>query len=228
MNEEIKKRCDDLITIINEYSDCLTCGQVIRDETLLIPDTLNSGKYISVCPVCNKEARRSVFPPGKLKHVFEIIVESAAMNRPILVLVLSRTIFEVMIDALLYRLMERRYTPDEVIESMMGVTNYQTKLKIIGDLTGKNLKELAIKAGYGNLTASLQELTNKRNVFLHEGIATKPEKIKLSESYTTVRQKPLGDEDVLQAINFTIDSIDFFAKTFSDNGKWIYPFDKDY
>ena len=108
----------------------------------------------------------------------------------------------------------------------MGETNYQTKLKIIRDITGKNLKTLAQKAGYNKLTATLKELTDKRNAFLHEGIATKPEKVNLFEEYTTVRQKPLGDEDVLQAINFTIDAIDFFAKTFSENGNWIYPFEE--
>lgn len=226
MNEKIKKRCDALLALINDYSDCGSCGQVIRDASLLVPDKLNPGRYRSVCTACKKEATRTVFPPSELKHLFEIIVESAEMNRPILVLVLSRTIFEVMIDALLYRLMEHRYTAPEISDSVMGDTNYQTKLRIIRDITGNNLKELAKKAGYDKLTSTLEELTNKRNAFLHEGIATKPEKVNLFGKFSIVRQKPLGDEDVLQAINFTIDAIDFFAKIFSENGKWIYPFEE--
>ena len=226
MNEKIKERCEALLALINDYSDCWSCGQVIRDASLLVPDTLNPGRYRSVCTQCKKEATRTLFPPRELKHLFEIIVESAEMNRPILVLVLSRTIFEVMIDALLYRLMERRYTASEISDSVMSNTNYQTKLKIIRDITGKNLKELAKKAGHDKLTARLAELTNKRNVFLHEGIATKPEEVDLADKFSIVRQKPLGDEDALQAINFTIDAIDFFAKTFSENGNWIYPFEE--
>ena len=226
MNEKIKECCDALLALINDYSECGSCGQVIRDASLLVPDTLNPGRYRSVCTACKEEATRTVFPPRELKHLFEIIVESAEMNRPILVFVLSRTIFEVMIDTLLYRLMEHRYTAPEISDSVMGDTNYQTKLRIIRDITGKNLKELAKKAGYDKLTATLKELTNKRNAFLHEGIATKPEKVDLFGKFSIVRQEPLGDEDVLQAINFTIDAIDFFAKTFSENGKWIYPFEE--
>ena len=228
MNEEIKERCDALLALINDYSDCGSCGQVIRDASLLVPDKFNPGRYRSVCTACKKEANRTVFPPRELKHLFEIIVESAEMNRPILVLVLSRTIFEVMIDALLYRLMEHRYTDPEISDSVMGNTNYQTKLKIIRDITGKNLKELAKKSGHGKLTVTLEELTNKRNAFLHDGIATKPEKFDFAGRISTVRQKPLGDEDALQAINLTIDAIDFFAKIFSENGKWISPFEEDY
>ena len=195
-------------------------------QSTRVPDTLNPGRYRSVCTTCKKEATRTVFPPRELKHLFEIIVESAEMNRPILVLVLSRTVFEVMIDALLYRLMEHRYTAPEIVDSVMGNTNYQTKVRIIRDITGKNLKELARKSGHDKLTATLEELTNRRNAFLHEGIAAKPEKVDLAGKFSTVRQKPLGDEDALQAINFTIDAIDFFAKTFSENGNWIYPFEE--
>lgn len=226
MNEEIKERCDALLALINDYSECGLCGQVIKDASLLVPDTLNPGRYKSVCTECKKEATRTAFPPRELKHLFEIIVESAEMNRPILVLVLSRTIFEVMIDALLYRLMEHRYTAPEISDSVMGETNYQTKLRIIRDITGKNLKELTKKAGYEKLTTTLEELTIKRNAFLHDGNATKQEKVDLFGKFTTFRQKPLGDEDLLKAINFTIDTIDLFAKTFSENGNWIHPFEE--
>jgi hypothetical protein len=228
MNDKIKERCEALLMCINDYSECWSCGQVIKDASLLIPDTLNPGRYKSVCTACRKEATRTLFPPRELKHLFEIIVESAEMNRPILTLVLSRTIFEVMIDALLYRLMERRYTASEISDSVMGNTNYQTKLKIIHDITGKNLKELAKKAGHDNLTATLEELTSKRNAFIHEGIATKPERVVLASKFSIVKQKPLGDQDALQAINFTIDAIDFFAKIFSEYWNWVYPFDEPY
>jgi hypothetical protein len=226
MNEKIKERCDALLALINDYSDCGSCGQVIRDASLLVPDNLNPGRYRSICTACKKEATRTVFPPRELKHLFEIIVESAKINRPILALVLSRTVFEVMIDTLLYRLMEHRYTAPEISDSVMGNTNYQTKLRIIRDITGKSLKELAKKSGHDKLTATLEELTNKRNAFLHQGIATKPEEVDLGGKYSTFRQKPLGGEDSLRAIDFTIDAIDFFAKTFSENGNWFYPFEE--
>jgi hypothetical protein len=226
MNDEIKERCDYLLAIINEYSDCGSCGQIVRDKSLLVPDSLNPGKYRSVCPKCNKEAMRTVFPPGELKHLFEMVIEGAEMNRPILVLVLCKTIFEVMIDGLLYRIMERRFTDSGIIDSVMGATNYNTKMKIVRDITGKNLKDLAKKTGHEDLTKTLEELTNKRNDFLHEGIATKPEKVDVSGLFQTFKPVPLGDVDVLKAIIFAIDTIDFFAKTFSDHGEWIYPFDE--
>ncbi len=226
MNEKIKERCEALLAIINEYSECSSCGKVIKDASLLVPDTSNPGRYRSVCTACKKEAMRTLFPPREFKHLFEIIVESAEMNRPILTLVLSRTIFEVMIDALLYRLVERRYTASEIGDSVMSNTNYQTKLKIIRGITGKSLKNSAKEAGHDKLTATLEELTDKRNAFIHEGIATKPEKVDLFGNFSIVKQKPLGDDDALQAINFTIDAIDFFAKTFSENGDWISPFEE--
>ncbi len=99
MKKEIKKLCDFLLALTNEYSDCDSCGQVIRDASLLVPDKFNPGKYRSVCTECKEETTKTVFPPKEFKHLFEIIVESAEMNRPIITLVLSRTIFEVMIDA---------------------------------------------------------------------------------------------------------------------------------
>jgi|GEM_PF-5293988 len=60
MNEEIKERCDALLVLINDYWDCGSCGQVIRDASLLVPDKLNPGGYRSVCTACKKEATRTV------------------------------------------------------------------------------------------------------------------------------------------------------------------------
>ncbi len=225
MNEEIRDRCDHLLEIISEYSDCWSCGQVIKDKSLLVSDEYNPGRYRSVCPKCRQETIKTSFPPGELKHLFEMLIETAETNKPILVLVLSKTIFEVMIDWLLYRLMERRYTSGDICESVMERTTYQKKLGIITDITGKKLKELTKKAGYEGLMATLEELTKKRNAFLHDGIMTKPERDDSFKPLPMFRQKPLGDEDVLQAINFAIDTTDFFAKTFSDNGEYIPVFD---
>lgn len=143
-----------------------------------------------------------------------------------IVLVLCRTVFEVFIDGLLYRLMERRYTDGNLIYAVMGRTKYEAKLKIIQDMTGNNLKELARKAGYGNLTKTLEELTAKRNRFLHDGISTKPKVEKLGR-FEISKPVPLGPEDVLQAVNFAIDAVGFFARTFSENNKWVHPFEDD-
>lgn len=49
---------------------------------------------------------------------------------------------------------------------------------------------------------------------------------KSSKRVTITEEKPLGTEDVLDAINFAIDTIDFFAKTFTDNGQWIHPYEE--
>lgn len=224
MNDEIKARCRELSAAIAEYTECMSCGAVVRDASLLIPDTFNPGKFRAVCPNCNKEQMRTAFPPGELRHLFEMIVES--VEKPVIVLVLCRTIFEVFIDGLLYRLMERRYTAGDLIDAVMSRTKYETKLKMIRDMTGKKLKELAEKAGYDKLTATLHELNDKRNRFLHDGIATKPKAEQIGR-YQIFKPEPLGDEDVLQAVQFAIDTVGFFAKTYSDNGKWIYPFEED-
>ncbi len=200
---------------------------MVLDASLLVPDRYNPGKYRSVCPECKRENIRHIFPQRELVHLFEMIVESAEMNRPIIALVLCRTIFEVMVDGLLYRLMERRYTDTQIIYSVMALMGYQKKLMLVQDITGKSLKELTKKAGHDGLTKTLHELTEKRNAFLHDGIATKPEKVVIQGLFETTRHVELGAEDLLRAVNFAIDTIDFFAKTYSDNGEYIYPFEED-
>jgi hypothetical protein len=99
MNEKIKERCRELNAVIREYSECKGCGAVVRDASLLIPDELNRGRFRAVCPSCMKEEMRSTFPPGELKNLFGMIAES--VERPVIVLVLCRTVFEVLIDGLL-------------------------------------------------------------------------------------------------------------------------------
>lgn len=228
IKDEIGTRCNYLLELINEYSLCGNCGQVIRNKSLLVPDEINPGTYRSLCPVCKEETHRYVFPPENLKPLFEMIAETVKMKRPILVLVLSRTIFEVMVDGLLYRLMECRATEPEIIETVVDRVRYEPKLKIITDITGKTIKELAKNADYNGLMATLNELNMKRNYFLHEGITTKPLKATLSGNVEITQAVPLSDEDMLKAVNFTIDTIDFFAKVFSDYGKPIDIYEKFY
>jgi hypothetical protein len=224
MNEKIQERCCELNAAISEYSECNGCGGVVRDSSLLIPDELNRGKFRAVCPICKKEEMRTAFPPGELKNLFGMIVE--CVEKPIIVLVLCRTVFEVFIDVLLYRLMERRFTDGDLAYAVMSCTRYDAKVKIIQDITGKKLKDLARKAGYDDLTQTLNELTSKRNKFLHEGISTKS-KFDEFGHFIIPKPVPLGAEDVLQAVNFAIDAVGFFAKTFSDNSKWCNPFEDD-
>lgn len=156
MSPGIKERCSELKELINEYSDCLSCGQVIRDKTLLVPDEDNPKRFKSICPKCGRETSKIGFPPDEIKQLFNMITEASIIEKPILVLILTRTIFEVMVDGLLIRLMERRFTSADLSDAVMERTKYHTKLNIIQDITGKNLKGLAKKAGYPKLTSRLE------------------------------------------------------------------------
>jgi|GEM_PF-3343898 len=225
MGTKTKELCENIITIIGEYSDCASCGRVIKDSSLLLPDPLNPGRYRSTCPNCGKETMMCPFPPNELKPVFEMIVESAERNRPILVLILSCTAYEALVEGLFCRLLERRFTYPEVSEAIIEATEYRSKMRIIHCITGKNAKNLVKSAGYNKLIGTLDNIKAKRNCFLHTGIAMKVETEEHNVGdlkFSFPRTKKLDENDVNQALQFTIDAVDCFSKLFSDYGKFIY------
>ena len=163
MNTDIKELCKQLLALLNEYSDCWGCGEVIKDSSLLVPDPLNPGLFRTVCPSCDEETWRSPFPPKELRTIFEMIVECAELDRPILVLVLSCTVYEAMLDGFVFRLFERRHASPEICDAVINATEYRQKLKIIQGLTGKPIKKLTQSAGFKELTRTLEEIKRKRN-----------------------------------------------------------------
>jgi len=230
MSTNIKERCEQLSTILKEYSDCWSCGQVIKDSGLLVPAPYNPGLYKSSCPSCKKDSWRYPFPTKNLIPVFDMIVESAEMNRPILVLVLSCTVFEALVESFVIRLLERRFTYPEISEAVIDATEYHSKMRIIHTVTGKKLKGLAKSAGYDKLMGTLEEIKSKRNGFLHTGVAMKVEMVefKFDKSITFPQPKELDEDDIEQTLDFTIDTVNFFAKVYSKFGKYIHIDEPDY
>lgn len=230
MSTDINERCEELLRLIKEYSDCGACGQIIKDAGLLVPDPLNPGRYKSVCPECKEEFWRYPFPPKNLEQVFEMIAESAEMNRPILVLVLSCTVFEVLVEDLVLRLLERRHTFAEIIDAVMDATDYRLRMRMIETITGKKLKALAKSFGYDELFKTLDEIKSKRNSFLHAGVAKKVEMVEFTfdKKYKFPKFRELDDEDIKQALDFTIDTVNCFAKVYSEFGKYVYIDEHDY
>ena len=230
MTTDIKERCRELLGLLNKYSDCWGCGEVIKDPNLLVPDPFNPGQFKSFCPTCKRETTRHLFPPKNLTSVFEMIAESAEMNRPILVLVLSCTVFETMVEDLVLRLLEKRHTYPEICEAVIDATDYRSKMRIIETITGKKPKRLAKSAGYDKLMGTLEAIKSKRNSFLHTGVAMKVEMVefKFDKRYTFPKHKELDEEDIKQALDFTIDTINLFAKLYTQFGKYIYMDESDY
>jgi len=230
MSRDIKERCKQLLELLKEYSDCWTCGEVIKDSSLLVPDPFNPGLFRSSCPKCNTETTKCYFPPKALRIVFDMIVESAELNRPILVLVLSCTVFEAMVEGLVFRLLERRHTYPEICEAIVDATEYHSKMRIIHSLTGEKLRSLATTAGYDKLLGTLEEIKHKRNSFLHTGVAMKVEMVesKIDKLFTFPQHKELDVEDIKQALEFTIDTVHCFAKVYSEFGKYVYIDEPDY
>ena len=103
METDTETLCKQLSSLLNAYSDCERCGQVIKNPALLVPDPLNKGSFKSLCPECNHETRRTKFPPVSLRPVFDMMIESAQAQKAILVLVLACTVFEVFVDGLLLK-----------------------------------------------------------------------------------------------------------------------------
>lgn len=230
MSTDIRERCEELLGLIKEYSDCGLCGQIIKDANLLVPDPYNPGRFRSVCPACQDETWRHPFPSKNLAQVFELIAESAEMNRAILVLVLSCTVFEVLVEDLVFRLLERRHTYPEVCEAVMDATGYHLRMRMIETITGKKLKALAKSFGYDQLMKTLEEIKDKRNSFLHGGVAKKVEMVesKFDKKYKFPEFKELDDEDIKQALDFTIDTINCFAKIYTEHGKYIHMEEHEY
>lgn len=225
MSTTIKERCEQLSAILNEYSDCGSCGKVIKDVSLLVPDPHNPGRFRSTCPSCKRETWRYLFPPKELKPVFDMIIESAEMNRPILVLVLSCTVYEVLVEGFFVRLLERRFTYPEISEAIIDATEYRSKMRIIHSVTGKKLSKLAESVGFDKLMGTLEDIKKKRNGFLHTGVAmkVKNEELKIGKLRLSIpKSKELDEEDIKQALDFTIDTVNCFAKLYSDYGQYIY------
>lgn len=231
MDATTKQLCEQLTAIIDEYADCGSCGKVIKDQSLLVPDPFNPGRFRSTCPSCRKEATMVPFPPKELKPVFEMITESAERNRPILVLVLSCTVYEALVEGLFFRILERHFTYPEISDAVIDATEYHSKMRIIRNITGKKPKDLAKSVGYDNLMSTLEDIKSKRNGFLHTGVAMKfqTEELKIgNEKFSFPKRKDLDDEDIQQALRFTIDTVNCFAKLYSDYGEYVYIDERDY
>lgn len=231
MGATIKELCESLLTLIDEYADCGSCGKVIKDSSLLVPDEFNPGRYRSTCPLCRKEASMLHFPQKELKPVFEMITESAERNRPILVLVLSCTVHEALVEGFFVRQLERHFTYPEISEAIIDATEYRSKMRMIRTITGKKPKDLMKSAGYDKLMGTLESIKAKRNGFLHTGVAMKVEieEHKFGDrKFSWPKPKELDDEDIKEALEFTIDTVNCFAKLYSDFGEPVYMEEPDY
>lgn len=231
MASNIKTRCKELSKLLNEYSDCGSCGQVIKDPDLLVPDSLNPGQFRSTCPLCKKETWRYIFPSNALKPVFDMLIQNAEINQPILVLVLSCTVYEALVEGLFIRLLERHFTYPDITDAVIGATDHRSKMRIIQSITGKKPMHLVKSAGYEKLTGSLDEIKKKRNAFLHTGVVTKDEIKGIvvgKHRFPYVIKKELDEEDIMLALDFTINTIDCFAQLYSDYGEYIQIDEPDY
>ena len=216
MNSKIKRCCEKLTRTVNEYSLCGSCGHVTMDSSLLLPDPFNPGLFRSICPECKRENMRYPFPPKELGPLFEMIAESAERERSILVLILSCTVYEALIGGFFFHLLERYFTHPDICEAVNETTEYRSKMRIIRSITGIKPKELAKSVGYEKLMCTLESIKIKRNGFLHTGIVHEN------------KNRELLEEDVLQALEFTIDVVDCFAKLHSEYREYEHICDPDY
>lgn len=233
MKPETEQRCKQLSEILGVYSDCGNCGKVIKDPSLLVPDPYNKGQFKSTCSSCHHEASRYPFPPNGLNTVFEMLLESAKLNKPILVLVLSCTVYEVLFNGLLMRLFEKKFTPPDVSDAAMDVTNQWQKERMIDWLTGKKISQLMNSYGYNELMKNYQDIKGRRNGFLHGGIVHKYISRKIEIPGTKMKMKTsdkaeLDENDIDLALSFTIDIIHCFAKIYSQFGAYEYIDEGDY
>lgn len=99
---------------------------------------------------------------------------------------------------------------------------FRGKLKLIKELTGKNLEQHAKEFGFKNLYKEIEDLKAKRNAFVHEGVMHKL--INKPVGTFTIRGKAeLDEEDLKKAISCAEKMVCFFAKLFTKYGKYEQP-----
>jgi hypothetical protein len=210
---------DRIIKALDIHSDCGDCGAVIGDPNLLKPDPLNPGKYQALCPSCKHECMRLPYTTQAVRPIFEMIVECAKLGGPILVLTLVCTLYEIMVDGFLYRLLERRYCDDSVCDGILNIMEHRHKLDMIEELTHKTIGELAKELKFTRFPNNFRQIKSKRNSFLHTGTSHKVVykkfgKVKMPEYL------PLDERDTKEALSFAEDIIYLFAKLYTKYGKW--------
>jgi len=159
------------------------------------------------------------YPASEIRPVFEMIVECAKLERPILVLTLVCTVYEIMVDGFLYRLLERRHCDPNICYAVVDIMEHRHKLDMIEELTYKKIGELAKEMKFTRFPKKFRQIKAKRNSFLHTGAAHKTvyEKFGKHEIPKTV---PLDERDTKEALSFTEDAIHLFRKLYTKYGKW--------
>jgi len=210
---------ESLTGILEVYSDCRNCGAIIDDPQLRTADPLNPGRFKSLCPSCNKESARVIFPGYVAEEIIRIIIDCAESSKPALVVTLACTVYEVMLDDFLYRLLERYNCPDFIAGSVVDLVGNRVKDDLIAEVTGKKIKKLAKDMGFKGFWGKLQDIKNKRNNFLHRGLTLK--KVNGQRNKSTIpHYAELDDKDIGVAIEFIETTIRFFAKLSTKYGAW--------
>lgn len=221
---DMLKEIQEFRRVLNTYSDCDYCGAVIADENLRKPDILNPGRFRAMCPSCGRETSRVPFPPESEKQLFELMTELAELDnqKHILVMVLIAVAHEILVTSFILRLLERKYCPQDIYYAVEDSMEFRGKLKLIKELTGKNLEQHAKEFGFKNLYKEIEDLKAKRNAFVHEGVMHKL--INKPVGTFTIREKAeLDEEDLKKAISCAEKMVCFFAKLFTKYGKYEQP-----
>jgi hypothetical protein len=211
--------------VLDIYSDCDYCGAVIASEELRKPDILNPGRFRAMCPSCCQETSRVPFPPASQKQIFELMTELAELNKHILVMVLIHVAHEILVSSFTLRLLERKHCPPDINFAVVDSMEFRGKLRLIKELTGKSLKQLAKEFGFKHLYEEFKKLKTKRNAFIHEGVLYKL--ISTPVGTCTVRRKAeLDEKDLKQAIGCAEKMVHFFAQLFTKYGKYEQMYDE--
>jgi hypothetical protein len=160
----IEAEKNKLFGILNIYSDCEHCGVVLSDPNLLKPDPYNPGRFKSLCPACKMETWRSPLVYSSLKEVFEMIAQCAEIGRPILVLTLACTAYEMMVDDFAYRLLEKENSSLDVCSFVVDSLELRGKIKLIESMTSKKIKDHAKDLGFDSLSTTYEKTKQKRKV----------------------------------------------------------------
>ncbi len=198
----IEVEINKLLGMLNIYSDCENCGVVTSDPDLLKPDPWNRGRFKSLCPSCKRETWRSPLISQRLNEVFEMMVQCAEIDRPILVLTLACTIYESMVYNFTYRLLEKENCSVDVCVFVSDSLDFRGSIKLIESMTSKDIKKLAKTLGFESLSKTYQEINQKRNSFLH-----------------TAYSGDLNEKDSIQGLQFAQNLILFFADLYTRYGK---------
>lgn len=211
--------------VLDIYSDCDYCGAVIANEELRKPDIFNPGRFRAMCPSCGQETSRVPFPQESEKQIFELMTELAELDKHILVMILIAVAHEILVSSFTLRLLERKYCPPDINFAVVDSMEFRGKMRLIKELTGKSLEQLAKEFGFKHLYKEFEHLKTKRNAFLHEGVMHKL--INKPVGTFTVRGKAeLDEKDLRQAIGCAEEMVHFFARLFTKYGKYEPMYDE--